>query len=614
MDFVLNVFDNIIKGIDVLRGDSSVVLVPSTATSKGLYNRVISQLEAKQIRFGPDGNILDGSVPKIHKLDSKLLGTQGISGRALGVCLTRACDPRVALKISSIPSYIDDLDAPLRTPPDSVSLPANYEVYVLTLVNKVLQAGKCPHFVQMYGNFMQSAQEAMPSMNPVDSPVSPVAQKLVENAFKNFLKPREETLRLATLVYVSCLDKVRTTDVKTVAKLAAVFALMLDNTYSKIITPPVSKWMFKTHLLFWIQTLTGEKKQAAIEFAIKAYKRNVPFSEPNQLNLSDTSRLSRLSRPSRLSRLSRPSRLSRLSRMEKERTNKTGRKKKRSLRALAELINRFVNCLWEQAFWRDHRNRLLKASKRITSVKMFFPELGEVSVRPVPYNLRYIFSEYVNSGTLEDLVTFSKLQPIQHRVILFQVIFSLYVLHTTYPGFRHNDLHTNNILVNVRGKASKRKKQIEMKLNDYYRYHVKDFVLNIPDVGIVCKIWDFDASNVSGVRNQKAENQGLTDVDSYYDLCFFLNCFILGIGRSPLSKGFSGDIMNFYTQVLKEAKDAGAIDPVRGKPISYRLDPTFVRPNKIITVMQLGLKTIFKGFLKPLPLFDTVVQTFNKKD
>jgi hypothetical protein len=101
----------------------------------------------------------------------------------------------------------------------------------------------------------------------------------------------------------------------------------------------------------------------------------------------------------------------------------------------------------------------------------------------------------------------------------------LCVIQNKYPGFRHNDLKANNILV----------QNIDLrKKNNYYLYKLHlateryDFL--VPNIGIQIKIWDFDFACIPGIVENSKVNSDWTDKinvkpvqNRYYDLHYFFN-------------------------------------------------------------------------------------------
>lgn len=114
--------------------------------------------------------------------------------------------------------------------------------------------------------------------------------------------------------------------------------------------------------------------------------------------------------------------------------------------------------------------------------------------------------------------------------IILQVMFTLVILQHTFPGFRHNDLKVDNILLDL----SPRTQKLTLRYKKYY------WVLPT-DVPLV-KIADFDYSYIPGVHSNSkvgtkhAKTFGCTeDPSKVYDTHLFLNS--LYSYRNSLSKG-----------------------------------------------------------------------------
>lgn len=102
--------------------------------------------------------------------------------------------------------------------------------------------------------------------------------------------------------------------------------------------------------------------------------------------------------------------------------------------------------------------------------------------------------------------------------VILQVLFTLFILQTCFPGFRHNDLKTDNILLNV----SERKKDITLMYGKHYWFIPKDIPL--------VKLSDFDYANIPKVtKNPKVDTTysrsfGCTTKKcDFYDVHLFLN-------------------------------------------------------------------------------------------
>lgn len=104
------------------------------------------------------------------------------------------------------------------------------------------------------------------------------------------------------------------------------------------------------------------------------------------------------------------------------------------------------------------------------------------------------------------------------RAFFFQIVYTLNAIQSVYPGFRHNDLSTNNILLTYYATP---KKTV---------YLVNGIYFKIDKYHFESKIIDFDFSNIPGkvenakVRESWVKKSGISvDTDLSMDLYFFAN-------------------------------------------------------------------------------------------
>ena len=73
------------------------------------------------------------------------------------------------------------------------------------------------------------------------------------------------------------------------------------------------------------------------------------------------------------------------------------------------------------------------------------------------WNVSVLISEWANSGDLLDYIrkNYQNFNLKIWRVIIFQILSVLSVIHAKYASFRHNDIKANNILVNIIDKTNK---------------------------------------------------------------------------------------------------------------------------------------------------------------
>ena len=104
-----------------------------------------------------------------------------------------------------------------------------------------------------------------------------------------------------------------------------------------------------------------------------------------------------------------------------------------------------------------------------------------------------------------------------YKPLLFQIIHTLAVIQKEFPGFRHNNLNTENILIYL-------KKENDLE----YEFDGNKWI--IPNFGFDIKITNFENSvlpNYYGISTQRDTNiPYITEKNEYFDLHFFLNLFI----------------------------------------------------------------------------------------
>lgn len=134
-----------------------------------------------------------------------------------------------------------------------------------------------------------------------------------------------------------------------------------------------------------------------------------------------------------------------------------------------------------------------------------------------------LISEWANGGDLLDYIrsNYKKMTLHHWRVIFFQILYTLALIHKKYPTFRHNDMKANNILVQL----TENKTDIK-----HYSYYFDKYKFIIKDIGIQIKIWDFDFSSIDGhIENDKVNAEWANKINvnksenKYYDMHYFFN-------------------------------------------------------------------------------------------
>jgi serine/threonine protein kinase len=162
------------------------------------------------------------------------------------------------------------------------------------------------------------------------------------------------------------------------------------------------------------------------------------------------------------------------------------------------------------------KNKIVENKKYDQFVKKY--EQGEIHS-----TVSVLISEWANGGDLLEYIrkNYKKMTLKDWRVIIFQLLSVLAIIHKKYPAFRHNDLKTNNILVQHIDITEK---------YTFFRYAIDDKNFYVPNTGIQIKITDFDFSCIPDiVDNSKVEAEWTkrinitADENQYYDIFYFFN-------------------------------------------------------------------------------------------
>jgi serine/threonine protein kinase len=136
-------------------------------------------------------------------------------------------------------------------------------------------------------------------------------------------------------------------------------------------------------------------------------------------------------------------------------------------------------------------------------------------------NVSVLISEWASGGDLLDYLRKNyKTFKIKHwQTLFFQILSVLAVITTKYPGFRHNDLKTNNLLVDINDMSARK-----------YKYELNGQNYIVPNIGFQIKLWDFDFACIPNIiNNSKVEADWTTKINinpqqnRYYDIHYFFN-------------------------------------------------------------------------------------------
>lgn len=242
------------------------------------------------------------------------------------------------------------------------------------------------------------------------------------------------------------------------------------------------------------------------------------------------------------------------------------------------------------AIQRLNLDKLDKKSKYVYSARKYdkFLEFLKQSKNQDRYlsSASVLISEWANGG---DLLTFLKdnyktLSLNQWRVIIFQVLHPLAVVHKMEPGFRHNDLKANNILIHVGG--SNRDRVVKYNLDGQYFY--------VPDINLDLWLWDFDFSCIPGkVENAKVKTKWCskinitTEKNQYYDMhYFFYTLFFHGFLKNFFKcRTIPQEMVQFVKRVVPKKARADVLRKGRtslkeeiNTPLNVLLNDPFFKP------------------------------------
>lgn len=156
-----------------------------------------------------------------------------------------------------------------------------------------------------------------------------------------------------------------------------------------------------------------------------------------------------------------------------------------------------------------------------------------------------LFSELASHGDFLEFVkkNYKVFTTVTWKVFFFQILSVLAIIQSKYPGFRHNDMKANNILVTLSNSTI-----------SSTTYNINNKKYNVPNIGFIIKLWDFDFACIPHlIRNKKVEEEWTkkinitTHKNKYYDIHYFFNTLI--------HRGFFPEIMTDKTHINDEVRD-----------------------------------------------------------
>ena len=129
-----------------------------------------------------------------------------------------------------------------------------------------------------------------------------------------------------------------------------------------------------------------------------------------------------------------------------------------------------------------------KVSNKSRALKMLNLKRLEVEEK-IRTHSNMLISEFVEGGSLDNWVfdTYEKDKEIsdkEWKVVVFQMLYTMSIIQHHYR-MMHNDFHYGNILIDN-----------TITPGGYFVYEIKDKKYYIPNVGVICKAWDFEFAMV----------------------------------------------------------------------------------------------------------------------
>ena len=159
----------------------------------------------------------------------------------------------------------------------------------------------------------------------------------------------------------------------------------------------------------------------------------------------------------------------------------------------------------------------------------------------------FITEKYFKMRSLKYYLINNKLDELEWKILLFQILFTLFKLNAKFNGFMHNKLNLDAVKLYFKEKTDN---------IDSYKIHGNEYL--IPDSNISIKVTNFEYSNANNyIINNDALN---IEYNSFYDIYFFCKDINKEININLLPS----NIKNFILYIIN-SKDINSIENISNK-------------------------------------------------
>lgn len=184
--------------------------------------------------------------------------------------------------------------------------------------------------------------------------------------------------------------------------------------------------------------------------------------------------------------------------------------------------------------------------------------MDKIYFREIEKDLNIMLLEYCPYGNLKEFILKYKKNTSHLNNILFQILLTLVVSQYHIPGFRHNDLHYENIILGDYNINNINK--YKNKKNLFIEYTIFGHKYYLPYIKYCVKMFDFDTSTSLKTKNNKIEDmlylQGgvCNKINPVFDFhcCMNYALYILYKEEHKNKNSVSKEIINFYMDEIPD--------------------------------------------------------------